>query len=108
MPVNKCLLQPDHPWHAGHCTTIGPVDPRMLYLAQARNKDAGRRAWNIVRDASDPNKKWGAHIAMTELQKFQLSKAIQIALLTTRILPIGGTAVETFIPSSGTKRAVAE
>lgn len=91
MPVNKCLLQPSHPWHDGHTTAIGPIDPRTFYEARTRRKDAGRRAWRIVERASDPNRKWWApHIAMTDLQRSQLFLAIRDELFATTLLPIGG------------------
>ncbi len=90
MPVNKCLLQPNHPWHAGHTTAIGPIDPRALYAARMRRKDAGARAWRIVREASDPHREWGPKIAMTDLQKFFLLVVIKGELLATNLLPIGG------------------
>lgn len=87
--INKCLLQPNHPWHAGHTTWIGPVDPRELYKARLRNRDAARRALKIVKQATDPNQKWGPHIAMTALQKFQLFLFIKTELLSTHLLPVG-------------------
>ena len=90
MPVNKCLLQPDHTWHAGHATAVGPIDPRALYAARKRRKDAGHRAWCIVKEASDPSRPWGPKIAMTDLQKFLLRIIIRSELLATHLCPIGG------------------
>lgn len=90
MPVNKCLLQPNHSWHAGHASAVGPIDPRLRYAARMRNKDAGRRAWLIVKEASDPKRKWGMHIHMSDMQKFLLFTAFKTALLATTLLPVGG------------------
>ncbi|QQG45305.1 MAG: hypothetical protein HYW89_04905 [Candidatus Sungiibacteriota bacterium] len=91
MPVNTCLLQPNHPWHAGHTTAIGPVDPHILYAARLRRKDAGRRAWKIVQEASDPNRRWGPQITMNDLQRFILFTMVKDELMTTNLLPIGVT-----------------
>jgi len=91
----RCLRDPDcyrHLWHGGHIQVIGPIDPRKLYQARQRNRDAGRRAWCLVRRMEDKKSEWGPKLTLSRAQRLTFFREIQIELLGTHLLPIGGEA----------------
>src|SRR5665213_3938236 len=90
LPVEnlRCLRDPDckkHPYHAGHLSSIGPIDPRVLYKTKQRRSNAGRRANIVVREFERYS--LGPRMINSSQRRF-LIKGIQLALLGTIDFPI--------------------
>jgi hypothetical protein len=88
--VIRCLRDPDcknHPWHGGHVVKLNEPDPRVMYAARKRRKDAGMRAWNLVRRMEIG--RWSPQIKMDRMQRHALFVAIRDELLTAHFQPLG-------------------
>lgn len=78
----RCLRDPEfknHPWHAGHMSSVTPADPRALLEAHQCRRSAGRRAFNLVKSW---NHYWARDVKLKPSQQSMLVLFIRNELLS--------------------------
>lgn len=86
LPVTnlRCLRDPHflkHPWHAGHCSYVGSIDPRRAHELRMRNKRAGGMAFAMVERLEKST--WGPGIKINASQRNFIIREIKALVMST-------------------------